>query len=200
MVGHLVADVGYLLASIHAVIYSDWRRHYGSTRYPTLPGRRQRVAHTHAVQQRYRTSANGTRAEPHVHTVAGLAGRTQLTGVEPTVSERTLVGLDHRRAQCIFCAAGIVVPSSLLTYQLASWAHARRTRIGIKAFKAGLTPVVIALLVAAAILIAQGIPVVNGRLPQIALTVLAAVLVWRTQLHLLWLIAGGALAGALGWV
>ena len=106
MVGHLVADVGYLLASIHAVIDSDWRRHYGSTRYPTLPGRRQRVAHTHAVQQRYRTSANGTRAEPHVHTVAGLAGRTQLTGVEPTVSERTVVGLDHRRAQCIFCAAG----------------------------------------------------------------------------------------------
>ncbi len=94
----------------------------------------------------------------------------------------------------------IVLPSSLLTYQLASWAHARRTRIGIKAFKAGLTPVVIALLVAAALLIAQGIPVVNGRLPQIALTVLAAVLVWRTQLHLLWLIAGGALAGALGWV
>mgnify|MGYP003891247231 FL=1 len=94
----------------------------------------------------------------------------------------------------------IVLPSSLLTYQLASWAHVRRTRIGIKAFKAGLTPVVIALLVAAALLIAQGIPVVNGRLPQIALTVLAAVLVWRTQLHLLWLIAGGALAGALGWV
>lgn len=94
----------------------------------------------------------------------------------------------------------IVLPSSLLTYQLASWAHARRTRIGIKAFKAGLTPVVIALLVAAALLIAQGIPVVNGRLPQITLTVLAAVLVWRTQLHLLWLIAGGALAGALGWV
>jgi chromate transporter len=94
----------------------------------------------------------------------------------------------------------IVLPSSLLTYHLASWAHARRTQIGIKAFKAGLTPVVIALLVAAALLVAQGIPVVNGRWPQIALTVLAAVLVWRTQLHLLWLIAGGALAGAFGWV
>jgi chromate transporter len=94
----------------------------------------------------------------------------------------------------------IVLPSSLLTYHFASWAHARRTQIGIKAFKAGLTPVVIALLVAAALLIAQGIPLVNGRWAQIALTVLAAVLVWRTQLHLLWLIAGGALAGALGWV
>ena len=94
----------------------------------------------------------------------------------------------------------IVLPSSLLTYHFASGAHTRRTRIGIKAFKAGLTPIVIALLVAAALLIAQGIPVVNGRWAQIALTVLAAVLVWRTQLHLLWLIAGGALAGALGWV
>jgi len=94
----------------------------------------------------------------------------------------------------------IVLPSSLLTYHLASWAHARRSHIGIRAFKAGLTPIVIALLAAAAWLIAQGIPTPNGLWPQVALTTIAAVVVWRTRLHLLWLIAGGALAGALGWV
>ena len=32
------------------------------------------------------------------------------------------------------------------------------------------------------------------------LTVCAALLVWRTRLHLLWLIGAGAQAGALGWV
>jgi len=94
----------------------------------------------------------------------------------------------------------IVLPSSLLTYHLASWAHARRSHIGIRAFKAGLTPIVIALLAAAAWLIAQGIPTPNGLWPQVALTTIAAVVVWRTRLQLLWLIAGGALAGALGWV
>ena len=32
------------------------------------------------------------------------------------------------------------------------------------------------------------------------LTAATAVLVWRTRLHLLWLLGAGALAGALGWV
>jgi chromate transporter len=32
------------------------------------------------------------------------------------------------------------------------------------------------------------------------LTAAAAVLVWRTKMHLLWLLGAGALTGALGWV
>jgi len=32
------------------------------------------------------------------------------------------------------------------------------------------------------------------------LTVASALLVWRTRIHLLWLIGTGALMGALGWV
>jgi chromate transporter len=32
------------------------------------------------------------------------------------------------------------------------------------------------------------------------LTAATAVLVWRTRLHLLWLLGAGALAGAMGWV
>jgi chromate transporter len=31
-------------------------------------------------------------------------------------------------------------------------------------------------------------------------TVISALVVWRTKLHLLWLLGGGALLGALGWV
>jgi len=33
-----------------------------------------------------------------------------------------------------------------------------------------------------------------------ALSAVAALLVWRTRIHLLWLLAAGALLGALGWV
>jgi chromate transporter len=32
------------------------------------------------------------------------------------------------------------------------------------------------------------------------LTLAAAILVWRTRLHLLWMIAFGALVGGMGWV
>jgi chromate transporter len=34
----------------------------------------------------------------------------------------------------------------------------------------------------------------------VLLTVAAALIVWRTRIHLLWLIAAGALIGGMGWV
>jgi chromate transporter len=36
--------------------------------------------------------------------------------------------------------------------------------------------------------------------PLWTLTLVAALLVWRTRIHLLWLLAAGAILGALGWV
>ena len=44
----------------------------------------------------------------------------------------------------------------------------------------------------------QGQPATDALLWLLAAVV--AVLVWRTRLHLLWLLAAGALLGALGWV
>jgi chromate transporter len=34
----------------------------------------------------------------------------------------------------------------------------------------------------------------------VLLAAAAALLVWRTRVHILWIIGAGALAGALGWV
>lgn len=59
-----------------------------------------------------------------------------------------------------------------------------------------MAPIVIALLMATGWILAAATP--GWR--QLVLTVAAAVLVWRTRIHLLWLIAAGAVAGALGWV
>ena len=64
----------------------------------------------------------------------------------------------------------------------------------IAALKAGLAPVSIAMLVATAWILAAQMP---ARGP-VAVAIGAALLTWRTRLHLLWMIGAGALLGALG--
>lgn len=95
---------------------------------------------------------------------------------------------------------GVLLPSSTLTYLSAQWGHRNRHRRSVRAFKAGMAPIVVALLIATGWVLAgsQGVAAQNWRLW--LLTAVVAVLVWRTRLHLLWLLGAGALLGGLGWV
>jgi chromate transporter len=90
----------------------------------------------------------------------------------------------------------IMLPSTTLALATSRWGHARREWRPVQAFKAGMAPIVIALLMATGWILAAATP--GWR--HLVLTVAAALLVWRTRIHLLWLIAAGAVAGALGWV
>jgi chromate transporter len=92
--------------------------------------------------------------------------------------------------------AGIMLPSTTLALAAARWSHARRDWRAVQAFKAGMAPIVIALMFATGWILSAETP---GRW-HILLTVTVAVLVWRTRLHLLVMIAVGAVAGGLGWV
>jgi chromate transporter len=98
------------------------------------------------------------------------------------------------------CLMGLVIPSSLLTLLATRWAHRNQTRPGVRAFKAGLTPLVVALLASTAwLLLAPSLTAGNALAA--ALLVLGATLVlWRTSIHLLWMLAAGAVVGGLGWV
>ena len=93
-----------------------------------------------------------------------------------------------------------MLPSTTLTWLATRWAHRNRQRRSVRAFKQGMAPVVIGLLMAATWVLGrgQGQPTTDALLWLLAAVV--AVLVWRTRLHLLWLLAAGALLGALGWV
>ncbi len=95
---------------------------------------------------------------------------------------------------------GIMLPSSSLTYFAARWSHENGNRRSVRAFKQGMAPIVIALLVATGWILASahGDPARDWRLWVI--TGVSTLLVWRTRLHLLWMLAGGALLGWLGWV
>lgn len=95
---------------------------------------------------------------------------------------------------------GIMLPSSVLTYTATRWAHQHREKIGIRAFKAGMAPIVIALLLATAWLLTATHNQPARDWPLYLLTGATMLLVWRTKVHMLWLIGAGALLGALGWV
>jgi chromate transporter len=90
----------------------------------------------------------------------------------------------------------MLLPSTVLALAAGRWGHARRQLIGVRAFKAGMAPVVIALLLATAWIMAAETP---GH-AHLLVTAAAALLAWLTRVHLLLLIAAGAVIGALGWL
>ena len=90
----------------------------------------------------------------------------------------------------------IMLPSTTLAFAAARWRHARRDWLPVRAFTAGMAPVTVALLASTGWLLAAPV----GQWRSVLLSIAAALLVWRTRVHLLWLIGAGALLGALGWV
>lgn len=91
--------------------------------------------------------------------------------------------------------AGILLPSSILNYQVAQWGHRNRERRAVRAFRLGMVPVVIGMLLATSWLLAGAGP--DSGWPLWLLAAGSCVLVWRTRLHLLWMLGAGALVGAL---
>lgn len=94
--------------------------------------------------------------------------------------------------------AGIMLPSTTLTYLAAGWGHRNRHLRAVRAFKQGMAPVVIALMVATGWVLASAHNDPARDWPLWLLTVTVALIVWRTRLHLLWLLGAGALLGAFG--
>ncbi len=94
----------------------------------------------------------------------------------------------------------IMLPSSVLTYTATRWAHKNRELRAVRAFKTGMAPIVIALLIATGWLLSAAHNQPARDWPLWLLTAIATLIVWRTKTHLLWLIAAGAVAGGLGWV
>lgn len=90
----------------------------------------------------------------------------------------------------------IMLPSTTLALAAARWNQARRDWLALRAFRAGMAPIVIALLIATGWILTAQTP--GWR--HVLLTVAAAIAVWRTRLHLLVLIVAGGVVGALGWI
>ena len=95
---------------------------------------------------------------------------------------------------------GILVPSTTLTYLAARWGHHNRELRAVRAFKQGMAPVVIALLISTSIILCKADSSSGSDWPLWLLTAVTGLLIWRTRIHLLWLLAAGALLGWYGLV
>jgi chromate transporter len=95
---------------------------------------------------------------------------------------------------------GIMLPSTTLTYVAARWGHKNRELRAVRAFKQGMSPIVIALLIATGWILASANRNPAQDWPLWLLTVATALIVWRVKIHLLWLLGAGALLGWFGLV
>ncbi len=88
-----------------------------------------------------------------------------------------------------------VLPSSLLSYFTVKWLHLYQQTRGVRAFKAGMVPLVMGLMLSAGWLLQTASnPLMDARL--LLMCGISMVIVLKTRVHLLWLMLGGAVLGA----
>jgi chromate transporter len=94
--------------------------------------------------------------------------------------------------------AGVILPSSFLTYSATKWAHQNNKLIAVRAFKAGMAPIVIGLLLSIGWLLTAAHSNISTDWKLWLLTAVSIGLILKTRIHILWLIAGGGAIGATG--
>ncbi len=100
-------------------------------------------------------------------------------------------------AGALAALAGMLLPSTTLTLVVSRWGGRRRDHLAVRAFVAGMAPVTLGLVLSSGWLLAA--PVAHE--PQGLLLVVASMLLmWRTKINPVWLIAAGGVVGGLGWV
>jgi chromate transporter len=92
---------------------------------------------------------------------------------------------------------GIMIPSTMLTYVAAQWGHRNRELRAVRAFKQGMAPVVISLLVATSFILGAAGGDARRDWPLWLLALVSGLVIWRTKIHLLWVLAVGAALGAM---
>jgi chromate transporter len=96
---------------------------------------------------------------------------------------------------------GTLLPSTALTLFATRWGARRRETRAIRAFTTGLTPLTIGLLLATGWVLAQPYVVAGAhRFGAVVLVAFSAFVMLRTRLSPMWLVAIGAVVGALGWI
>jgi len=110
------------------------------------------------------------------------------------------LGLAYALFGVVVPMLGIMIPSATLTYFAARWGHQNRNLRIVRAFKQGMAPIVVALLIATGWLLLSANNNPARDWPLWALALSCMLLVWKTKIHLLWLLGAGALLGAFGLV
>ena len=98
----------------------------------------------------------------------------------------------------IVTMTGMLLPSTTLTFFATRWGHRNRDLRVVRAFKQGMAPIVVGLLLATGWVLVRGGIETTFNQRTLAVALVSMLIVWRTRVHLLWLLGAGALLGALG--
>ena len=100
----------------------------------------------------------------------------------------------------LIAMTGILLPSTTLTYLASQWGHRNRELRSVRAFKQGMAPIVVGLMLSTGWILAGADKNTAGNWPLWLVSIASMLIVWRTKVHLLWLLGAGALLGWFGWV
>ena len=95
---------------------------------------------------------------------------------------------------------GILLPSTTLAYLAARWGQRNQELRPVRAFKQGMGPIVIALVIATGWILAGANSNPSSDWPLWLLTATTALVISQLRVHLLWLLAAGAILGWFGLV
>jgi chromate transporter len=95
---------------------------------------------------------------------------------------------------------GIMLPSTTLTYVAGRWGRENSELRGVRAFKQGMAPIVVGLMVATGWILATGSSYQTQDWPIWLVAAISTLVVWRTRIHLLLLLGAGAAVGWMGWL
>ena len=98
------------------------------------------------------------------------------------------------------CMVGILLPSTIFTYMATRWVHRNRDLRAVRAFKLGMGPVVVGLVLATGWILASAHDTPSEDWPLWLLTVATILLTLQIRIHILWLLAAAALLGWFGLV
>ncbi|MBI4742661.1 MAG: chromate transporter [Betaproteobacteria bacterium] len=107
-------------------------------------------------------------------------------------------GLPAALSGALLAMLGILVPSTTLACLAANWVHANRGLRPVRAFKQGMAPVVVALIVATGWILAGAHASPEHGWSLWLLAAASALLAWRSGVHMLWLLGAGAVLGWFG--
>lgn len=91
---------------------------------------------------------------------------------------------------------GSLIPSTTLALTATRWGARNRDSLGVRAFVAGMAPITLGLLLATGWVLTEPS---RHRPGAVALVVVTVLVMWRTRLSPIWMVAVGAVVGILGW-
>jgi chromate transporter len=114
----------------------------------------------------------------------------------PELYLQSLLGL----VGALISLTGLLIPSTTLTFVMARWAQKNKDLRLVRAFKQGMTPIVISLLLSTCWLLASPQRNIQLDWPTLFLAGIISIITLKTKIHILWMLALGAIFGACGLV